>query len=129
MTTQTITGDQQFELALQVTNIASRHSIQSAVPSAIKITGDYTQTFQSVMACVEGGAANKGNLIELLFHFQQAGDYCRCDPDDYWIAEIVSSDSWSQQVNERYWSHYWDGDFDSLGSTINACYNEFFPLQ
>lgn len=134
MPTETILSEEKFalrfQLALQSINIASRNDIRAATPSTIRIIDADKYSFQSVMDCLEGAATSKGNLIELLFHFHEAGDHhnCNSDPDYYWIAEIVSSESWSQEVNERYWSHYWDGNFDNLGRTVSDCYNEFFPV-
>lgn len=133
MTTQTVLTDAQFDLDLVNANLLSMNKIKSLAPAAFKINRDGSddEIFKSVNACLEGANENKGCLIELLFHFEQAGEYdsIKCHPDVYWIAEIVAGNSWTDEVNATYWNEHWDGNFDNLGHTINHCYNEFYPLH
>ena len=131
-TTQTVLTDAQFDLALANTNLLSMNAIQQKYPLTVVIS-DYNENgdkwFKSLNDCIEDAHSNKGNLIGLLFHFEQAGEYNSCNPDCYWVAKIVASDSWTNKINATYWDKYWDGDFDNLRTTINQYYNEFYPLN
>jgi len=100
----------------------TRQEIQSICPPVVKIDQDDIKWFDSMCECLKSAKINKGDLIELLFEFEQEGNL-----ESPWIAEIVASDEWIDSVHNRLWET-WDGDFDTMGTLINRAFNELYPL-
>lgn len=130
MLTIHLSESEKFDHALAFKNLAARSAIQLKCLPSIIVTDLFGDEDKRLIECFNDTEANKGNLIELLFHFQQAGTYddIKCHPDYYWIAEIVASDLWSDEVNQRFWNKHWDGDVDKFKDHVHKCYSEFYPL-
>lgn len=138
--------EEEFDLNLLNQNLAARNAIQLKCPPSVKISdfyGDEEEWDKTVNECISAAYTNKGDLIELLFQFSEAGEYdsCKCKPDYYWVAEIVSGSSWTEEIHKHYYEHYYEKSLkfdpileiyempmDHLSETINKCYNHFYPL-
>ncbi|MFD2118144.1 hypothetical protein ACFSTH_11790 [Paenibacillus yanchengensis] len=114
--------------AIKKINLRNRLAIQSAMQPTVSLQGVSYDNISQLHACLEAAQTSKGDFIELLFEFDQQGEINEHEPNVPWLAEIVSSQYWSQEVNERFWQA-WDGSFDSMHRTANAVMDEFHILM
>lgn len=130
--------EEEFDLNLLNQNLAARFAIQQKCPPTIKIIDfdvDSNKWEETCETCHKAAVTSKGDLIELMFELKECGEYSNgIYPDYYWIAELVSSKEWTDDIHKHYFENYHNYDLYDLepnefGSNVHACYTEFYPID
>lgn len=113
--------------SIEQINLRNRLAIQSVMQPTVTLQGVPYDNIDQLHACLEAAQTSKSDLIELLFEFGQQGDINEHEPNVPWLAEIIASDYWTNQVHERFWEA-WDGNFDNMYRIANDVLDELYIL-